>query len=87
MATRGPKNSKRGRDREFPGGPVVRILRFHPGSIPDWGNKIPQATRCGPKKKKKKKEAGTGFNLGHGTLPHLWAPAFPECVALESVRR
>ena len=32
---------------EFPGGPVVRTLRFHclAGSIPGWGIKIPQASK------------------------------------------
>ena len=39
--------------REFPGGPVVRTLRFHcPGqsSIPGWGTKIPQTSWRGLKK-------------------------------------
>ncbi|KAM9055952.1 SREBP regulating gene protein isoform 4-T4 [Megaptera novaeangliae] len=38
---------------EFPGGLVVRTLRFQcrgPGSIPVWGTEIPQAVRCGQKK-------------------------------------
>ena len=42
--------------REFPGCPVVRTWCFHccgPGSIPGRGTKIPQATQCGQKKKKK----------------------------------
>ena len=42
---------------EFPGGPVVRTLRFHwrrpPGSIPGWGTKILQAAWCSQKKKEK----------------------------------
>ena len=41
----------------FPvGGPVVRILRFHhegPGSIAGWETKIPHATWCSQKKKKR----------------------------------
>ena len=44
---------------EFPGGLVVRIGRFHwcgPGSVPCWGTEIPQAARCGQKKKKKEKK-------------------------------
>ena len=47
---------------EFPGGPVVRILRFHchgPGSIPGHATKILQAARHSQKQntnqKKKKK--------------------------------
>ena len=41
--------------REFPGGLVVRIPDFHyygPGSILGQGTEIPQAARCGQKKKK-----------------------------------
>ena len=41
-------------DKEFPGGPVVRIWHFHcwgPGSIPGQGTKISQATRHGQKNK------------------------------------
>ena len=44
--------------RDFPGGPVVKTLRFHcrgTGLIPGQGTKIPHATWCGPKKKKKLK--------------------------------
>ena len=40
---------------EFPGSPVARTWHFHcrgPGSIPDWGAKIPQEAQ---QKKKKKK--------------------------------
>ena len=40
---------------EFPDGTVVRTWRFHccgPGSVPGWGMKILQATRCSQKKKK-----------------------------------
>ena len=41
---------------ELPGGPVVRGLHAltaeGPGSIPDWGTEIPQATRHSRKKKK-----------------------------------
>ena len=41
------------RGREFPGGPVVRTLRFHcPGLMPGQGTKIPQAVQHGQKKKK-----------------------------------
>ena len=43
---------------EFPGGPVVRTPCFHyrgTGLTPGWGTKIPQAVRCGQKKKKEKK--------------------------------
>ena len=50
--------SKRGRPREFPGGPVLRTWCFHCwglGSILGWGTKIPQASQCSQKKKKKKK--------------------------------
>ena len=38
--------------RELPGGPVVKILYFHPedaGLIPDWGTKIPEAVKHGQK--------------------------------------
>ena len=48
-AGRGPKFQcllRLTKAREFPGGPVVRTLRFHcwgPGSIPGWGTKILQA--------------------------------------------
>ena len=38
---------------KFPGGPVVRIQRFHCrglGSIPGQGTKIPQAAQHGQKK-------------------------------------
>ena len=34
--------------KDFPGGPVVKILHFHlrtVGSIPDWGAKIPHAAQ------------------------------------------
>ena len=43
------------KELEFLGGLAVRILSFHcrgPGSIPSQGTEIPQATRCGQKKKK-----------------------------------
>ena len=43
--------------REFPGGPVVRTLRFHcwgPGSIPGQRITIPRAAQCGQKKKKER---------------------------------
>ena len=42
------------KQREFPGGLVVRIQCFHfccPGSIPGWGTKIPHAAKHGQKKK------------------------------------
>ena len=45
--------------RDFPGGPVVRTQRFHchgRGTIPGWGTKIPQATLCGQKEKKRKRD-------------------------------
>ena len=41
--------------REFPGGPVVRIRRFHCqglGSIPHWGTKIPQVAQRSQKENK-----------------------------------
>ena len=41
--------------REFPGGPVVRIQRFHcrgPSSFPGWGTKILQDAQHGQKNKK-----------------------------------
>ena len=52
------------REREFPGGPVVRTLCFHsmlspneePGSIPGWGTKVLQAMQCGQKNLKIKKK-------------------------------
>ena len=51
-----PWHSK-GRQGEFPGGPVVKIPVFHcqggPGLIPGRGTKILQAVRRGQKKKKK----------------------------------
>ena len=43
---------------EFPGDPVARTQHFYcndPGSIPGQRTKIPQATQCGKKKKKKSK--------------------------------
>ena len=40
---------------EFPGGLVVRIWRFHSGSIPGQQTEIPQAARCGQKKTNKQK--------------------------------
>ena len=46
---------KKEREREFPGGLVVRIPGFHcggPGSIPGQGTEILQATRHGQKKKR-----------------------------------
>ena len=49
---------------EFPGGPVVRTCSFHclaPGSISGQGTKIPQAARCGQKKKKKKIKNSRGL--------------------------
>lgn len=49
------------RDREFPGGPVVRTHAFTAGDtdlIPTWGTKSPQATRCGQKKIKKINKVG-----------------------------
>ena len=42
------------KNREFPGGLVLRILGFHChglGSIPGWGTEILQAVWCGQKKK------------------------------------
>ena len=48
--------------REFPGVPADGTWRFHCcgwSSIPGRGTKIPQAARCGHKKKKKKKKIGT----------------------------
>ena len=50
---------EKGKQREFPGGLVVRSLGFHrhgPGSIPGWGTEIPQATQHGQKKKKRRAE-------------------------------
>ena len=45
--------------REFPGDPVIRTPRFLcPGSIPDQGTKIPQATPWGSKKKKDNGKSG-----------------------------
>ena len=44
---------KKSHPTEFPGSPVVRILRFHCrslGSIPGRGTRIPQATQHGQKK-------------------------------------
>lgn len=41
--------------REFHGSLVVRTLRFHCKglhSIPGWGSKLPQATRCSKKERK-----------------------------------
>ena len=45
------------RNREFPGGLVVRIRHFHchGSSIPGRGTEIPQAAWHGQKKKKKKR--------------------------------
>ena len=46
-----------GEEREFPGGPVVRIWCFHchdPSSTPGWGTEILQATCCGQNFLKKK---------------------------------
>ena len=46
------------KNRDFPGGPVVKTLHFHcrgKGSIPGWGTKIPHATPHGQKKERKKK--------------------------------
>ena len=43
-------------DRDFPGRPVVKTLRFHcrsMGLIPGWEVKIPHAAWCDQKKKKK----------------------------------
>ena len=47
----------------LPGGPVVRTRHSHcriPGLIPGWGTKIPQATRCGQKKKKRERQRKDG---------------------------
>ena len=52
--------------REFPGGLVVRIQRFHcrgPGSIRGWRTEIPQAVRCGQKMKKKIKKYKEVYNV------------------------
>ena len=41
--------------RDFPGGPVVKILSFHPGvisSIPGWGTKVQHATWRSQKEEK-----------------------------------
>ena len=49
---------------EFPGGPVIRIQRFHchgPGSIPGEGTKITQPTWCSQKKKKERKKKKKDF--------------------------
>ena len=49
----GPLTYVKVESREFPGGPVVRTQRFPcwgPGSIPDPGTKIPQATWHSQKK-------------------------------------
>ena len=46
---------------DFPGGSVVKTLHFHcrgRGFIPGQGTKIPHASRCGQKWKKKKKKKG-----------------------------
>ena len=43
-------------NKEFPGGLVVRILRFHchgQGSVPDLETEVSQAMHYGQKKKKK----------------------------------
>ena len=45
----------KGREREFLGGLVVRILGFHyhgPGSIPGWETEILQAVQHSKKKRK-----------------------------------
>ena len=45
--------------REFPGGLVIRIPGFHcrdPGSIPDRGTEIPQASQHGQKQTNKQKK-------------------------------
>ena len=44
---------------DFPGGSVVRTLYFHcrgPGFNPSQGTKIPHATYCSKKKKRKEKK-------------------------------
>ena len=51
------KTERKGQAREFSGGLVVRIWRFHcrgPGSVPGRGIEIPQAIRCGQNFKKQK---------------------------------
>ena len=51
----------KGREREFLGGLVVRILGFHyhgPGSIPGWETEILQAVQHSKKKEKTKKREG-----------------------------
>jgi len=53
------KKERRRSQEEFPGGPVARTRHFHCyglGSVPGVGTKILQASRCGQKQKKKKKE-------------------------------
>ena len=47
-------NNNKKTNRDFPGGPVVRILLFNAGDsglIPDQGTKAPQAAWCGQKPK------------------------------------
>ena len=64
----------------FPGGLVVRIPGLHscgPGLIPGQGTEIPQATRCGQKKKKKKRERDT---LLKKTSPRIGENIFPVCI-------
>ena len=60
---------KMAQGRDFPGGPVVRALRFHCrglGSNPGRGTKILQAERHSQKKKKKKRHQEDSREEGWG---------------------
>ena len=61
-----PRWKSERRQRDFPGGPVVKTPCFHCrrhgfdlsfGLIPGWGTKIPHAASQGQKKKEERKEA------------------------------
>ena len=56
-----------------------------PSSIPGWGTKIPQASRCGQKKKKLHLHPPVGFlfNATFEKLPLLRIPLYPATKSAE----
>ena len=86
------------RNRDFPGGPVVKTLPSNAGgvgSIPGWGTKIPHAVGCSQKLKKKKKRirnqigTSTGKKMGPFTTSNIHTTLdssyFPPIISLTCI--